>query len=500
MFKNGGIEMKKRLLSVVLAGAMAVSMLGGINVMAEAGDPADWPTVSFPILPVVEVTDEEAVEQALNDYLVSIDAGVKADAVLIDFGSVSQVMTLMLSSTEEPIDVFTYNFFSNLTSVVKNEQVIPLDDMLETYPDLKDVIGEDYLPLGQLNGTQYAFPVVGSYATIWFYAMRRDVAEDIGVADRSGEKITMDELKEMLAAAKEAHPEYSYFPVGLDLVNVQDYEFLADNDWMGGIPKNATESTEIINYYETDDFENLCRQAAEFAEAGYFMNDPLNQTHDKSHYKNGVTGGTLHNAFSYESAMDDLKTTYTQDSVLFQLTDLTANCSASGSGWCVSSVSQNPDAAKKFLHLLYTDENVMRFIAQGIEGQHYVVDENGCSWYPEGKSMTDLGWSTGAAWYFPNQTLTLPFNTTNVNIYKDMIAANEEARHSQCIGFIFDSEPVYDQYVAVDSVVKEYRDALLYGQVDVDDILPMFREELVDAGIEEVIAEKQAQLDAFLGK
>ena len=86
--------MKKRLLSVVLAGAMAVSMLGGINVMAEAGDPADWPTVSFPILPVVEVTDEEAVEQALNDYLVSIDAGVKADAVLIDFGSVSQVMTL----------------------------------------------------------------------------------------------------------------------------------------------------------------------------------------------------------------------------------------------------------------------------------------------------------------------------------------------------------------------------------------------------------------------
>lgn len=491
----------KRFLSIVLAAACTVSLLGScVTVSAEAGDPDSWPTVSFPILPVVEVTDEAEVEAALNDYLVSIDAGVKADAVLIDFGSVSQVMTLMLSSTEEPIDVFTYNFFSNLTSVVKNEQVIPLDDMLETYPDLVDVIGEEYLPLGQISGTQYAFPVIGSYASILFFVLRRDVAEAIGVADRSGEKITIDEMNEMLAAAKEAFPEYAFFQSPQEVAYVWDYEFLGDNDWIGAIPGNATESTEIINYYDTDDFEEFCRLTADYAEKGYFMNDPLNQTHDKSHYKNGILGGMVHGAYNYQAAMDDVRTTYTQDSVMFPLTELTANCSASGSGWCVSAVSQNPDAAKKFLYLLYTDENVMRFIAQGIEGKHYVVDENGCSWYPEGKSMTDLGWSTGAAWYFPNQTLTIPFNTTNANLYQDMKESNEIARHSQCIGFVFDSEPVYDEYVACDAVIKEYRDALIFGQVDVDDILPQFREELIDAGIEDVIAEKQAQLDAFLGK
>ena len=494
--------MKKRLFSLILSGILAASLLGCCSaVTAETSDPADWPTVSFPILPVVEVTDEAEVEQALNDYLVSIDAGVKADAVLIDFGSVSQVMTLMLSSREEPIDVFSYNFFSSLTGVVKNDQVIPLDDMLETYPDLVDTIGEEYLALGKIGNTQYAFPTVGAYANTWWYVLRQDVAEEIGVADRNGEKITLDQLDEILALAKEAHPEYSFFPTIQDLIYVQDYEVLGDNDWMGAIANSAVDGTEIINYYDTDDFEALCRRCADYAEKGYFMNDPLNQTHDKSHYKNGVTGGTLHNAITLQVALDDMRSSYGQESVAFQLSDLTSNCNyASGSGWCVSAVSQNPDAAKKFLYLLYTDENVMRFIAQGLEGKHYVLDDKGCSWYPEGKSMGDLGWSTGAQWYFPNQTLTIPFNTENANLYVDMKQANVDARHSQCIGFVFDSEPVYDQYVAVDSVIKEYRDALLFGQVDVDDILPMFREELIDAGIEDVIAEKQAQLDAFLAE
>ena len=152
------------------------------------------------------------------------------------------------------------------------------------------------------------------------------------------------------------------------------------------------------------------------------------------------------------------------------------------------------------LELLLTDEQVMRYVAQGVEDVHYVVDENGCSWYPEGKDLSSLGWGSGAQWYFPNQTLTIPFCTNNVNYYKDMLDTNNNCLKSQAMGFVFDSTPVYDQYVAVDAVIKQYQDALLYGQVDVDQYLPEFRAELQEAGIEAVIAEKQAQLDAFLGK
>ena len=51
---------------------------------------------------------------------------------------------------------------------------------------------------------------------------------------------------------------------------------------------------------------------------------------------------------------------------------------------------------------------------------------------------------------------------------------------------------------ACTTVVAEYRDALLYGLVDVDSYLEKFNEELKAAGIDEIIAEEQKQFDAWL--
>lgn len=467
----------------------------------EASDPSGWPTVSFPVVPTVEVTDEAIIEEVLNDYLVSIDAGVKADMVVMDFGNLNTVMTLMLSSNEEPIDIFSYMFWSNLSGVVSNDQVIPLDDYMEQYPEIKEIIGEENMKLGKINGTQYAIPTVGSYGTAYYYVLRKDIADAIGVSDRDGKTITIDELSDILGKAKKAYPDLIYMPIMEDFMTIYGYDNLGDADVMGALENNGVDSTKVINFYDTDDFEQLCHMARDFEEAGFLLNDPLNQSRDKSYLKTGVAGGSISNGYDIASVKDDMATSYNFDAVVFQVSDLAMTCgSASGAGYCISSVSQNPDAAMKMLSLMYTDENVMRFIAQGIEGTHYVVDENGCSWFPEGKSATEIGWGTGAQWYFPNQTLTIPFGTNNVNVYKEMLGANDKAIRSAAVGFIFDSTPVYDYYVAVDTVIQQYRPALLYGQVDVEEYLVQFREELKAAGIEEVIAEKQKQLDAFLAE
>lgn len=468
---------------------------------SEAADPSSWPTVSFPVVPTVEVTDEAMIEKALNDYLISINAGVLADMVVIDFGNLSTVMTLMLSSNEEPIDLFSYIFWSNLSGVVSNDQVIPLDELLSQYPEIVQTVGEENMMLGRVNGTQYAIPVVGSYATAWYYVLRRDIAEEIGVADRDGEMISLDELSTILTDAKAAHSDLIFLPITEDLISVYGYDNLGDADVMGALKNNGVDTSDVIDFYNTDDFEELCRRTKDFEAAGFLLNDPLNQSHDKSYLKTGVAGGSMTNGYDVASVKDDMTTSYNFDPVVFQLSPLAATCgTASGAGYCISSVSQNPDAAMKMLSLMYTDENVMRFMAQGIEGTHYVVDENGCSWFPEGKSATELGWGTGAQWYFPNQTLTIPFGTKNVDIYKDMLASNDKATRSTAFGFVFDNAPVYDYYVAVDTVIQQYRPALLYGQVNVDEYLEQFRQELKDAGIDKVIEEKQKQLEAFLAE
>ena len=65
---------------------------------------------------------------------------------------------------------------------------------------------------------------------------------------------------------------------------------------------------------------------------------------------------------------------------------------------------------------------------------------------------------------------------------------------------VFDPANVYDQYAACSATVAEYRDALLYGQVDVDSAMEKFNEELKENGIDEIIEEMQKQYDEFLGK
>ena len=81
-----------------------------------------------------------------------------------------------------------------------------------------------------------------------------------------------------------------------------------------------------------------------------------------------------------------------------------------------------------------------------------------------------------------------------------MMATNEEAKVSKVSGFVFNSSEVQDQMAACSSVVDQYYLPLINGEVDIDEALPVFQQALKDAGIDEIVAAKQAQLDAWLAE
>ena len=53
---------------------------------------------------------------------------------------------------------------------------------------------------------------------------------------------------------------------------------------------------------------------------------------------------------------------------------------------------------------------------------------------------------------------------------------------------------------ACTNVVNKYHKALVCGALDPETTLPQFNSELKDAGIDAIIEEKQAQLDAWLAE
>lgn len=65
-------------------------------------------------------------------------------------------------------------------------------------------------------------------------------------------------------------------------------------------------------------------------------------------------------------------------------------------------------------------------------------------------------------------------------------------------GLLFDSSGVIDQYAACLNVMDKYYAAILAGAVDTESTIAQANIELAQAGIEDVIAAKQAQVDKLL--
>ena len=65
------------------------------------------------------------------------------------------------------------------------------------------------------------------------------------------------------------------------------------------------------------------------------------------------------------------------------------------------------------------------------------------------------------------------------------------------MGFVWDYTTVKTEYTAVSNVNEKYLYAITEGVMDYDTYIDEYVQALKDAGIDKIIAEKQAQLDAW---
>ena len=152
----------------------------------------------------------------------------------------------------------------------------------------------------------------------------------------------------------------------------------------------------------------------------------------------------------------------------------------------------------KFLNLLYTNAEVINLIDWGIEGVHYEKNEDGTIRYPDGVTAETSTYNIGTQFMNANELLSYVWEGNDPNLWQEKVAFEENAIASNALGFNFDSSSVKTQMTAVSNVINQYEDALGNGTVDVESTLPQFIKALKDAGIDDIITEKQKQFDEFL--
>ncbi|MBB6637627.1 ABC transporter substrate-binding protein [Cohnella thailandensis] len=180
--------------------------------------------------------------------------------------------------------------------------------------------------------------------------------------------------------------------------------------------------------------------------------------------------------------------------------------SVRGGVMAISADTKHPLEAVKFLNLLNTDPEVRNLFNFGIEGVHYNLDNNG-QVVPiprkdnNGNPIPDALPSYGGVQYTQGNWFILK---TMGGEFPDPLdkwdrfrESNREAVNSSTLGFTPDLSRMPLQMQNIEMVWEKYFPSLMTGSVDVDTVLPLFNEELRQAGIDEVRSEVQRQLDSW---
>ena len=472
---------------------------------AEGEEPAqdgEYPVVTMEYLLIGDTSQKQEIQDALN-VILREKAQAEVELVGIEFANLVTQLNLMLTGGENSIDLFNSFWYTSESNLVSNGQVMALDDLLKEYgKDIQSVYEgyESYLNCGKIGDTLYGIPSVYAWCSQNEYIVYSEDVEKAGVGEELAKAASLEDITNVMVKLKEANPDKYYIPGATQTYWIpKSIDYLGDTNFLG-VLTDPTRSTTVENYYESDYFRKFLENVKIWKEKGIISPDPMsNSDATLVNLQYGVANGTLGYNWDAQQGVDSVAASYGLNVTGAAVTDkLATTGDVTTYMWHISSFCKNPEAAMRVLNVLYSDEEAAKLVGQGIEGKNYVVTEDGRLSFPEGKSLFDCGWGPGGSALWPNITLCAPRDYEPVDIFEQMKAANASASKSLALGFQFDASPVADQMAACANVISQYYIPLIMGEADIDAVLPEFQQALHTAGIDDIIKEKQSQLDSWL--
>ena len=517
--------MKKKVLSVVLAAAMTVSVLAGcgastdaasasaeasasvseeasaeasvseeasVETEAPAGEPVEinLTRASFNVVPDAEQVQK--VQDAINEYIAD-KINVQVNISDINSGEYTDKANLALQNGEINL-LWTASWEATIgtNDLVPAGAVYDITDLLPGTP-LYDSMDAGQWEAAKYDGRSYFIPVYKDNVEGYDFMFRKDLVDEFGW-DTASVKALAD-LEPMLADAKSKGLKYPFLTQKTAMFYrwyINDFDFFtadATSNWV--CVDRATNS--VVDTILTPQYLEFCTLMANWAKEGYVSEDDVTKT------TTDTTTQTQDWAISWWTDVpvnDEANARYGQDVVMQPATDRWAHStSALGSCYCVTanSTPEQAQACIDFMGLLYTDSKLADLYTFGIEGEDFTYDANGQVEQTSEKYNHSM-WESASA------TIVTPVSNEPANkadLYKDF---NGGANTSCAAGFRFDKTPVEASYAACQSVFDQYGFVLENGGVAPEDVqatIDEYQAALDEAGYQEVLAEFQAQYDAW---
>jgi putative aldouronate transport system substrate-binding protein len=243
----------------------------------------------------------------------------------------------------------------------------------------------------------------------------------------------------------------------------------------------------------------LIGYARDWYQKGYVLQDAATT---QEAYNSFLSGGRTTGFFiaGEEGQAEQITTATGVPVIAIKILNPYVTTAANAPGFAISATSRHPEASMKFLNEMYVDADVVNLLDWGVEGVHYEIQDDGTVDFPDGVDAANTTYGLNLDWMFGNQFLSRIWGKgRDTTIYERLEANNRNAEYSPAMGFSYDSTPVRNELTALQNAKEQYLPGLATGTVDPETELPKFLGALKSAGIDVVIAEKQRQLDAWLG-
>lgn len=476
-----------------MATGLCAAMLMGTMATAQA---EEMVTVSLYIPSLATYTEEAIaqVEDAMNVHLAE-NYGIQVDLTYVEIGNFEQAINLAMTTDE--IDVTCYfNEFGKLANYASNGQLLDITDYFNNASEeFRTMFVDAELAASTINGRMYGVVRKYQFGGKEVVVMNKDIVEELGIDPASID--SMEKLGEVLYQVHEAYPDiYALVPQSsADMTWCQPWEKAIGS--ASFLYADDSDSTELKSVFETSTFQEFCSYTHQWYQDGLIMADAISNTMEGTDLISaGSAFACLHNA-----DIDPLETVYANTVVSADLVAPRAVATDIGNlQYGISANSAHPDEAFTLLEAIYTDAELITTLMYGVEGVHWVYDENGKATYPEGMTAENepYGGIVASATY-PNYSLAPLKANAVVDDYREALDFwNENVKVAATFGFYFDTTQYADFVTAYQNVEDKYFDAVATGSIALEDVLPTIQSELEAIGFYDVLAEAQAQLDEYM--
>ncbi len=504
----------KRTAALLLA---LMLMLSGMSALA-ADDGSEFVTINW-YTKGTKPTDYDLVFEKVNAYLKEkINANVNMN--FIGWGDEwDTFVSTSVASNEGDVDIMFTADWDNMNTHISNGYLIPLNgdpdygNLLDEYGAvIKDSISPGFLTGNMRDGVLYGIACNKEIAADYGFLFDYELVNKYGLYDALKEVEAIALSEGVVAGLKALTPimetvyqgekdnEAMLAVFGCDQTGLEgflaEFIYLAGDTYSFAAQTYDNSDPTVINPYATDLMKEIVKITQEWYRAGYIAKDADQHSDFGAEFQTG----------SYFAVTQSMKpgkgAEYTVNgnaSMEVRFTHpVIRTKDVGGSMLAIVEGSRHPERAMQFIALLESDAYLLNTIIFGLEGTHYnFVDEahTRIEQTEEGKNKYNL---KGNAWMFGNQLMNYTTNEEAEDKWEQFAAFNKSGTEVQALGFNYDPTEMSAVLTNVNEVKRQYN-LLTCGimEGDVEANLAAMNQAMIDAGLNDILADVQAQFDAW---